>query len=107
MDTVASVAMAEFLGFTEETLLERGGLPVEDLARIALREGQSTSPLHRVHRWFARRLSCQFRGILASLSLRPDEAEDFWNRYFGEIPFEEAVVLDPFAGGGTSVVEAS
>jgi putative DNA methylase len=107
MATVAGVEMREFLGFAEATLLESGGPPVEDLARIALREGQSTSPLHRVHRWFARRLSSQFRGMLASLSLRPDEAEGFWERYFGDVPLDEAVVLDPFAGGGTSVVEAS
>jgi adenine-specific DNA methylase len=77
------------------------------LAEIALREGQSTNPLFRVHRWFARRLGSQFRGILTALSLKDDEEDLFWCRYFGRISLGDAVVLDPFVGGGTILVEAS
>lgn len=88
-------------------MLETGDLPIARLAELALREGQSTSPLHRVHRWFARRLGSQFRAILAALSLDSDEAERFWERYFSDVPLGGAVVLDPFAGGGTALVEAS
>ncbi len=36
-----------------------------------------------------------------------DEAGSFWDRYFGDVPLEDVVVLDPFAGGGTALVEAS
>ena len=89
-------------------MLEAGGMPIEKLALLALREGQSTSPLHRVHRWFARRLGSQFRGMLTALSLHEgSEEEAFWERYFGRVSLEGTVVLDPFAGGGTAVVEAS
>jgi putative DNA methylase len=96
-----------FGGFPARTMLESGNLPIEKLALLALREGQATSPLHRVHRWFARRLGSQFRGILVALSLPECSHERFWDRYFGQIPLDEAIVLDPFAGGGTAVVEAS
>ncbi len=96
-----------FVGFPRRTLLEAGDLPIEKLAGLALREGQCTSPLYRVHRWFARRLGSQFRAVLAALSLRADEGHLFWKRYLGHIPLDDAVVLDPFVGGGTSVVEAS
>ena len=96
-----------FVGFPSRTLLEAGDLPIEELAQLALREGQATSPVYRVHRWFARRLGSQFRAILAALSLSAENADYFWIRYFGHIPLDHAIILDPFAGGGTSVVEAS
>lgn len=102
-----SMREGSFPGFDRKTLLETGDIPVEQLAHLALREGQSTAPLYRVHRWFARRLGSQFRGMLAALSL-PEEADpQFWQRYHGRIPLDGAIVLDPFAGGGTAVVEAS
>lgn len=83
-------------------------LPIDQLAELACREGQATSPLFRVHRWFARRLSSQFRAILTGLSLPAGAREDdFWSRFLGEIDLRDAVVLDPFVGGGTSVVEAT
>lgn len=93
--------------FAQRTLLETEEVPIEQLARLALREGQRTSPLHRVHRWFARRLGSQFRAILTALSLPEDAAAEFWDRYFGHVSLEGAVVLDPFSGGGTAVVESS
>jgi hypothetical protein len=46
--TATASAAAPFGGFPDRTLLETGNLPI---AELALREGQSTSPLHR---WFAR-----------------------------------------------------
>jgi adenine-specific DNA methylase len=98
----------QFAGLPARTLLEAGTLPVAELAALALREGQCTSPLYRVHRWFARRLGTQFRSMLAALTLAQGAAtEEFWDRYRGHIPLDGAVVLDPFVGGGTSLVEAS
>jgi putative DNA methylase len=96
-----------FPGFGRRTLLETGKIPLEQLAYLALREGQSTAPLYRVHRWFARRLGSQFRGMLAALSLPEEASSRFWERYHGRIPLDGAIALDPFAGGGTAVVEAS
>jgi hypothetical protein len=42
--------------FPKKTLLESGEVPIVQLAELALREGQCTNPIYRVHRWFARRL---------------------------------------------------
>ena len=103
----SSGAAGSFVGFPSRTLLETGELPIEKLAELALREGQCTSPLYRVHRWFARRLGSQFRAMLAALSLDADGSDQFWSRYFGQISLDNAVVFDPFVGGGTSAVEAS
>ena len=102
-----SMREVSFQGLERKSLLETGDIPIERLALLALREGQSSSPLHRVHRWFARRLGSQFRGILTALSLQEDAGAQFWERYYDHIPLDGAVVLDPFAGGGTGVVEAS
>ncbi len=103
----ATAVSRTFSGFPVVTLLESGRLPLEELAALALREGQCTTPLYRVHRWFARRLGSQFRGMLAALTLDTNKEADFWERYFGDIPLDGATVLDPFVGGGTAVVEAS
>ena len=106
-DVQVSNSTDTFKGFPTNTLLESRNVPIEELAELALREGQRTSPFYQVHRWFARRLSSQFRGMLAAISLDEADASHFWDRYFGKIPLNGAVVLDPFVGGGTSVVEAS
>lgn len=105
-DDATTKQRSRFQGFPNRTLLESAGIPLSEIARLALREGQCTNPLYRVHRWFARRLGSQFRAILTGLSLEPHEADHFWDVYLGEVPLEGATVLDPFVGGGTSLVEA-
>src|ERR1039458_9064099 len=105
-DHVGPDLQSVFAGFPESTLLESGQIPIAEIAALALREGQCTNPLYRVHRWFARRLGSQFRAILTGLTLRSQEADRFWNVYLGEVSLEGAITLDPFVGGGTSLVEA-
>lgn len=95
-----------FGGWPARTLLEAGGIPITQLAELALREGQSSNPLYRCHRWFARRVGSQFRSILTALTLPPDKAEAFWDTYLGKTSVQGAVVLDPFIGGGTSLIES-
>lgn len=101
-----SEGTSTFAAFPESTLLESGTIPIAEIAELALREGQCTNPIYRVHRWFARRLGSQFRAILTGLSLRPEEPDRFWDLYLGNLSLNGAVVLDPFVGGGTSLVEA-
>jgi hypothetical protein len=38
--------------------------------------------------------------------LKPEKADRFWDLYLGDLSLDGAVVLDPFVGGGTSLVEA-
>ena len=105
--TIEGLERAEsFTAFPEHTLLESGNVPIAEIAELALREGQCTNPIYRIHRWFARRLGSQFRAILTGLSLKPKDADRFWNLYLGDLSLDGAVVLDPFVGGGTSLVEA-
>ncbi len=86
------------------TLLDAGSLPVEELAALAIREGRRPRPVYQVHRWFARRFGSAFRALLTAAAL-PVEA-DFWPAYYNGTDWRGRSVLDPFVGGGTSIVEA-
>lgn len=109
--------------------------PIEGLNDIASREatGGGTKPIYRLHRWWARRPGNVFRAII-TLSLlnklpgkprfldrfttkRREEADwkrDFWGtpqspgafyqNYQGT--FDDKIILDPFMGGGTTIIEA-
>lgn len=87
------------------TLLEAGELPFGDLVRFAVREGRRSRPIYQMHKWFARRLGCSFRAILVG-AVEPATA-NFWKAYYEEADLSGLTVLDPFVGGGTSVVEAT
>jgi putative DNA methylase len=57
-----------------------------------------------MHKWFARRASSAFRALLVAAATDGDD--DFWDNYYCA-SLEGLTVLDPFVGGGTSVVEAN
>jgi len=86
------------------SLLDAGALPVEELAILAKREGRRPRPIYQAHRWFARRFGCVSRSLLTAALLAPDA--EFWTHYYEGVDWSGALVLDPFVGGGTSVVEA-
>ena len=85
-------------------LLEAGQLPILDLADFAIREGRRPRPIYTGHKWFARRLGSVFRALLVGATSPPET--DFWQQYYGSADLREVIVLDPFVGGGTSIVEA-
>lgn len=89
----------------EHTLLEAGDLPFGDLVRFALREGRRPRPIYQIHKWFARRLGCSFRALLVGAV--QDTTADFWKAYYETADLSGLTMLDPFVGGGTSVVEAA
>lgn len=86
------------------TILDTGSLPIEGLALLALREGQRPRPIYQAHRWFARRFGSAFRSLLVAASL--PVVADFWEAYYAGVDWYGRTLLDPFVGGGTSVVEA-
>ena len=86
------------------SLIEQGELPLIELAALALREGRRPRAIYTAHKWFARRLGTIFRALLVGTVSSPDD--DFWQRYYGAANLRGLTVLDPFVGGGTSVVEA-
>ncbi|MHA2305613.1 MAG: DUF1156 domain-containing protein [Candidatus Hodarchaeales archaeon] len=100
--------------------------PFSKVSEIAYKESNAKRyyrPVLTLHKWFARRLGSVFRSILiyASLSSSINEVEDdttlskdhsltctedFWDVYLQEHDFKDIVVLDPFMGGGTTIIEA-
>lgn len=76
------------------------------VARLALAEKQiqqNYRPLIAVHKWFARRPGTLFRSLLLSEFGDAPVAQN----YFRSHNFQDKHVLDPFMGGGTTVVEAN
>jgi adenine-specific DNA methylase len=77
-------------------------------------ERNSFKPIYQMHKWFARRASCVFRAILLG-ALKPavkldgtptDLMEEFYKDHSNDPDTIDKVILDPFMGGGTTVVEA-
>lgn len=86
------------------TILEAGSLPVRDLAGLAVREGRRPKPVYGAHKWFARRLGTAFRALLIGASV--PNGTDFWEAFERGVDLTGRTMLDPFVGGGTSVIEA-
>jgi adenine-specific DNA methylase len=82
-------------------------LPIKYLNILAMREGNSKKPIYQMHKWWARRLSCVFRMmLLASFSSADENESSLWNKFYQGADFGAPLVLDPFMGGGTTIVEA-
>ncbi|MFW9777466.1 MAG: DUF1156 domain-containing protein [Candidatus Heimdallarchaeota archaeon] len=89
--------------------------PYTLVSKLAYRESNAKRyyrPVLTLHKWFARRLGSVFRAILiysgTNLSGQhlPGSEKDFWQAYLKEYNFSELSVLDPFMGGGTTILEA-
>lgn len=61
-------------------------------------------PASHTHKWWAQRLGSVFRGIIASAAT--PSASDALSLMSGPPGTSQMVVLDPFAGSGTTLVEA-
>lgn len=94
--------------------------PIVEINRLAVPERNAFKPIYQMHKWFARRASCVFRAILLGC-LKPlpvDEngnptksgaqvvMEEFYKDHTNDHDTNGKVILDPFMGGGTTVVEA-
>ncbi len=88
------------------TLLE-SGFPWQSLRDVARREGTVKPPIYAMHRWWARRSPTLFRFILAASSLTSDQVELLAGASEQADHLAGKTVLDPFVGGGTSLVEAA
>lgn len=82
--------------------------PIVEINRLAIPERNAFKPIYQMHKWFARRASCVFRAILLG-ALKPagtDIMEEFYKDHTHDPDTNSKVILDPFMGGGTTVVEA-
>jgi len=84
------------------------GFPIVEINRLAVPERNAFKPIYQMHKWFARRASCVFRAILLGC-LKPagtDIMAEFYKDHTDDPDTAGKVILDPFMGGGTTVVEA-
>lgn len=94
--------------------------PIVQLNPLARKERYWYYPVYKMHKWYARRSASTFRAILlgAALPAEDDDGEpiDLMEEYFESHKDdprllndegEPMTVLDPFMGGGTTVVEAA
>jgi len=82
--------------------------PIVDINRLAVPERNAFKPIYTMHKWFARRSSSVFRAILLG-ALKPAETDimkEFYKDHTNDPDTKGKVILDPFMGGGTTVVEA-
>jgi hypothetical protein len=92
-------------GTIHPSMIERD-FDVSFVADLALREKQiqqNYRPIMAVHKWFARRPGTLFRALILSEFLKAPLRETF---YQGQ-SLKGVRVLDPFMGGGTTLVEAN
>jgi putative DNA methylase len=90
------------------------GFPIVEINRLAVPERNSFKPIYQMHKWFARRASCVIRAILLGAlkpAIQPDGTptdlmEEFYKDRSNDPDTNDKVILDPFMGGGTTVVEA-
>src|SRR4030042_5774116 len=81
--------------------------PIVDINRLAVPERNAFKPIYTMHKWFARRSSSVFRAILLG-AMKPagtDIMAEFYKNHTNDPDTKGKVILDPFMGGGTTVVE--
>lgn len=94
--------------------------PIADLAPLAIPEGTSPGvrrrPEYNSLKWFARRGQSAFRAMLIAAGVEaPDDptqaAKRVWDAFYANHQasghFAKLKVLEPFMGGGTTVIEAA
>jgi len=80
--------------------------PIEEIDEIAQKEANARKPVYHIHKWWARRVSSVFRAMILATFFEEDPMNYFYRKVAlrnkeGKPP----VILDPFMGGGTPVVE--
>ncbi len=81
--------------------------PVQYLNPVAIAEGNAKKPVYQMHKWWARRLGSVFRMITLSAFGDGEESDDdIWHKFCNGADLNGVIVLDPFMGGGTTIVEA-
>lgn len=92
------------------TAVERD-FPYREVSRLAASEAYNKHhyrPTNYGHKWWARRLGSVVRSIsLASLADADTTATEVWRRHAESNDVGDALVLDPFMGGGTTGQEAT
>lgn len=90
--------------------------PIAQINVLSQLEGNAGKPIYQMSKWWARRRSSVFRSLLIAAATEapkdPTQADNLvWEHYYCNHQkagsFKELRVLDPFMGGGTTLVEGS
>ncbi|MHA2244417.1 MAG: hypothetical protein ACXADY_05570 [Candidatus Hodarchaeales archaeon] len=77
--------------------------PIREISELAIPERSSYKPIYQISKWFARRASSTFRAIILGSILSSDA--DLMKNFYNEHNFCDFTVIDPFMGGGTTIIE--
>ena len=83
--------------------------PIVEINRLVVPERNGFKPVYQMHKSFAPRASCVFRAILLAV-LKPagtNIISEFYKDHTDDPDTKGKIVLDPFMGGGTTVIEAT
>ncbi len=88
---------------------------ISQLAQDETGKRQYYRPIYSLHKWWARRPGALFRAIILRaadshdrlFTKRADGSLSTSSSYFGDHNLEDTIILDPFMGGGTTLVEAN
>ncbi|MFB1050666.1 hypothetical protein [Paraliobacillus sp. JSM ZJ581] len=81
--------------------------PFDEIYEVSRKEASRKKPIFFIHKYFARRTTCNFR--LALLSLLFEGETDIWSKFYdsNQLSKEDSLtILDPFMGGGTTIFES-
>jgi adenine-specific DNA methylase len=134
LDEPLAVKVPDFSNpFRPKTCLEVD-FPLVPINALSALEGNAGKPIYQMSKWWARRRSCVFRALLLAAAMEApvkrradgqpmlspegkpvvDEdaaAQAVWDAYYANHQaagnFKNLKVLDPFMGGGTTLVEGS
>ncbi len=90
--------------------------PIAPINALSNLEGNAGKPIYQMSKWWARRRSSVFRAMLIAAATQAPEdhnhaAKHVWDHYYANHQkagsFKKLRVLDPFMGGGTTLVEGS
>lgn len=90
--------------------------PIAPINALSNLEGNAGKPIYQMSKWWARRRSSVFRSLLiAAATQAPDDetqaAKLVWDAYYANHQkagnFTDLRVLEPFMGGGTTLVEGA
>ena len=88
--------------------------PIAPVNALSSLEGNAGKPVYQMSKWWARRRSSVFRSLLIAAAVEaPSDptqaAKRVWDHYYANHQkaghFKKLRVLDPFMGGGTTLVE--
>lgn len=83
-------------------------IPYDKVYEAARKEASRKKPAFFIHKYFARRITINYRMMLLGALLAKDKnIWDYFYDSFNDVDLNGFTVLDPFMGGGTTIFEAS